>query len=228
MKNLYNYIRSVDTTLNVLLLISLVSIVLTDTLFNNLPELFDGGAGLLNAYYNFCIGMVVSYIFYFVVVHIKELKDKENIDAYVVGKSKAVIHDYESVIRAIQNKLNITGDELYPSESEVQRLFAQIDPNSDAPMVSRTSRSYVNWLQFMDSYRFRSQKVISKIFEKMPFLDSEHVKLLSAVDDCTHFMVIENTSRTPTSNQDLSAWASTFYDYSIACKQLNLYNKRFE
>ena len=228
MKNLYNYIRSVDTTLNVLLLISLVSIVLTDTLFKNLPELFDGGAGLLNAYYNFCIGMVVSYIFYFVVVHIKELKDKENIDAYVVGKSKAVIHDYESVIRAIQNKLNITSDGLYPSESEVQRLFAQIDPNSDAPMVSRTSRSYVNWLQFMDSYRFRSQKVISKIFEKMPFLDSEHVKLLSAVDDCTHFMVIENTSRTPTSNQDLSAWASTFYDYSIACKQLNLYNKRFE
>ncbi|MDE1348450.1 hypothetical protein [Vibrio aestuarianus] len=108
MKNLYNYIRSVDTTLNVLLLISLVSIVLTDTLFNNLPELFDGGAGLLNAYYNFCIGMVVSYIFYFVVVHIKELKDKENIDAYVVGKSKAVIHDYESVIRAIQNKLNVS------------------------------------------------------------------------------------------------------------------------
>ncbi|MGR5265264.1 hypothetical protein WAX88_04585 [Photobacterium damselae subsp. damselae] len=228
MKNLYNYIKSVDTTLNVLLLISLVSIVLTDTLFNNLPELFDGGAGLLNAYYNFCIGMVVSYIFYFVVVHIKELKDKENIDAYIVGKSKAVIHDYESVIRAIQNKLNITSDELYPSKSEVQRLFAQIDPNSDAPMVSRTSRSYVNWLQFMDSYRFRSQQVISKIFEKMPFLDSEHVKLLSAVDDCTHFMVIENTSRIPTSNQDLSAWASTFYDYSIACKQLNLYNKRFE
>ncbi|HDZ9627033.1 hypothetical protein [Vibrio cholerae] len=227
MKNLYNYIRSVDTTLNALLLISLVSIVLTDTLFNNLPELFDGGAGLLNAYYNFCIGMVVSYIFYFVVVHIKELKDKENIDAYVAGKSMAVIHDYESVIRAIQNKLNITSDELYPSKSEVQRLFAQIDPNSDAPMVSRTSRS-VNWLQFMDSYRFRSQKVISKIFEKMPFLDSEHVKLLSAVDDCSHFMVIEYTSRTPTSNQDLSAWASTFYDYSIACKQLNLYNQRFE
>lgn len=225
MKKLVQYIIAVNLTLNLMLLISLVSIILIDTVFIKLPELFDGGSGLLNAYYNFCIGMVASYIFYFVVVHIKEEKDKKNIGPYIGGKSMLVVNDYERFIRAV----GYTNENQYPSQFEIKRSFEQIDPNSRTPsMMCANTHQNVTWFQYMNYFRTQSQESIGKVFEKMPFLDSELVKLLSDIDNCSYFAQVEFISKVPHCNENLSVWSEPFYEYSLLCQKLKLYNQRYK
>ena len=60
----------------------------------------------------------------------------------------------------------------------------------------------------------------------MPFLDSKLVRLLAEIDDCSHFGVIESTLNLKFGNNNMSAWASSFYEYSIKCKELEQYNEK--
>ncbi len=76
----------------------------------------------------------------------------------------------------------------------------------------------------MAQHKQRTQNFIKNIC-KNAFLDAELVRLLVEIDDCSHFGVIDSTINMQLKNSDMSAWAGTFYDYSILCKKLENYNE---
>ncbi|OCH53329.1 hypothetical protein A6E08_21460 [Vibrio lentus] len=225
MKKFFSLMRSSNRTISMLALLSITSILAIDLYFGELPELFHGGEKLLNAYYNFCIGLVASYVFYLIVVHVKEQSDKDNVKTYVFSKSRRVVGNYKSVIRAIKKEVGYMGEEDYFEQEKIHEFFLKVVPNSDAPMISSYDSSRLNWVQFLNDYRMSSIQLIDKILKIMPYLDTEHIRLLSAIEDSHYFIEINGLSGI--GNPDISIWSKTFYKYSLDCKALEKYNSRF-
>ncbi|OCL98218.1 hypothetical protein AAX29_01737 [Aliarcobacter thereius] len=73
------YIKKLPIALNIAFVVSLISILAMDLYFRNIPEIFSWGSEFGDIYYRICLSIVASYIFYFIVVHLKAMKDKENV-----------------------------------------------------------------------------------------------------------------------------------------------------
>lgn len=221
-----NNILAVNRYLNFTLIIAIGSVIVMEAYLFDIPEIVPWGEEFGAIYYKLSLSLMASYIFYFIVIHLKSQLDKENINAFVATKSFGVIGDYISQIEALKKEVNFSIEENYLLKKEIEEIFKAINPKNNAPLLLGQFGNYANWLQYMSYYKDRTQKLIQKIFIKMPFLDSKLVRLLAEIDDCSHFVIIESTLNLQFGNNDMSAWASTFYEYSVKCKELDKYNEK--
>jgi hypothetical protein len=221
-----HYIRSVPLLLNIVLIIAILSVVMMDAFLKDIPEIVPWGSEFGYVYYKLCLSLFASYIFYFIVIHIKLERDKENVNVFISNKIFLVIGDYKSQIAAIKKETNSLIEKEYLNQSEIETMFQQINPKGKAPLVLGNINNYANWMQYFSFYKERTQKTIQKIFVHMPFLDSKLVKILAHIDDCEHFTVIELLSNMTFGNNDMKSFASSFYKYSILCKELEDYGNQ--
>lgn len=223
---LIKYITSVRPAINFILLGAVFSIVIMEGWLNSTPEIVSWGSEFGEIYFKTCLSIISSYVFYFIVVHVKSVQDKENIGMFVSGKVLNVIGGYKSQIRELKKAANSSSEAEYLEKNEIDEIFRSINPNNQAPLLIGQVDNHANWLQYLDFHKSRSQGCIQKIFVKMPFLETELVSLLAKIDDCAHFMVVEHTANRQNTNTDMEPWASTFYDYSLLCKELESYYKK--
>ena len=225
MKFLRN-ILAVSPFLNIALIIAIGSIVVMEVYLLEMPEIVPWGAEFGAVFYKLCLSIMASYLFYFIVVHLKSQSDKENINAFVASKSYRVVGEYKSQLGAIKKESRSNIESEYPTKSEIVDMFKSVNPKGEAPLLLGQRGGHANWIQYMAFHNQRTQDLIKKVFVKMPFLDSKLVRLLAEIDDCTHFSVIDTIISFHFNNTDLSAWAGAFYDYSVLCKGLQEYNER--
>lgn len=222
-----NYIRTVPFYLNVALFVAVISILLIDFYFKYIPEVFQWGSELGKIYYKLCLSLIASYIFYFIVVHIKSIKDKENVNIFIANKVSNILNEYTSQIKSLKKEISDESEILYFELHNLENMFEKIDPKSNAPLILGNINNYANWMQFFSYYNKKSQEHIQKVFVHMPFLDSELVKILAHIDDCSHFSIIDLLLNIKFGNDNLKSFASSFYGYSTLCKELdNYYNKK--
>ena len=61
----------------------------------------------------------------------------------------------------------------------------------------------------------------------MPFLDSELVKIIAHIDDCSHFSIIDLLSSIKFNNKSMENFADSFFKYAKLCQELEVYyNKK--
>ena len=220
------YIISVRPAINIVLLVAVLSIVIIDAWLKSIPELLSWGYEVGIIYYKICISVISSYIFYFIVIHLKAVKDKENINAFLFGKVKSIINQYHSQIGDLKNASGISSDDVYLEKEEIKKILLEINPASDAPMVYGVTGKYINWVQYLHNSKIVTDKLIEKIFKKMPFLDSELVSILAKIDDCGHFVFLEIAIKISMNNPDMSVFTSGFYEYGKLCQLLENYSQR--
>ncbi len=92
------YIITVPFLLNVALWISILSVIIMQVFLFDIPEVVSWCSEFGEVFYKLCLSIMASYIFYFIVVHLKSEKDKENINAFIATKSFNVVGDYKSQI----------------------------------------------------------------------------------------------------------------------------------
>ncbi len=73
------YITSMlpSKSINIIFLVAAVSIFVMEVWLNSIPEIVSWGNEFGEVYFKICISIISSYIFYFIVVHIKTLQDKK-------------------------------------------------------------------------------------------------------------------------------------------------------
>jgi hypothetical protein len=217
------YLLSVNKTINLLLVVAIVSISLKIVVLDDIPELFRWGAEFGDVYSRVCMAYVSSYIFYFVVVHVKREKDKENINSFINPKIHNACAQWKPQLKDLCNAARVAVPDGVPDKAFLTNLFQQINPNSFAPLLKDVHGNRANWLEYFAYYRARVDRFISMITDKMPFLDSKLVQLLSELSECEHFKFLEVTMAIPLSNTDMSAWASGFHKYCVASNALEEY-----
>jgi hypothetical protein len=228
---IYKYIVSLRPALNVAFVIAILSILVMEAWLNNVPEIVSWGSEFGSVYYKICLSIISGYFFYFIVVHVKNVQDKENIGLFLSTKVRNILRFHELQIEDLKKAANNTNSETYLNKSEIEAIFSSINPQSQSPLIPVPSINKLNWMQYFDYYKSRTQIFIQKIFVNMPFLESKLVSLLANIDDCSHFMSIEfiENFHWQVGNTHMSAWAPDFYDYCVLCKELdNYYHQHLE
>jgi hypothetical protein len=206
-------VRSLRRDISIVFLISFSSILLINFWLINIPELFKGGEKLGQIVYGLSFAYVSAFIFYFLVVHIKNQNDKENLYSYISEKTRTVIAQAKSLISESAKIAKIELKDSYPDESELKTICEAINIYSNAPCVTYDRGIvYLEWMQYFDLFRTRSNDATNKILSKLQFLDSELVYKVAKIEDCSFFVQISLYHSIPL-NRDVNL---TVFEYSLS------------
>lgn len=222
--NLFKQLLSVRPIINILAGLALLIVLLIEFYLKKIPEIFAHGHDLGEVVYRICLSIISSYIFYFIVIHLKAQSDKKNINAYVARKVLRIYGECSAQLNDLAKTSDMLGEHLWKDLEAIKPIFRVLNPNGRAPLiVSYPPVKYATWLQYFDSHRRDTTEIIEKIFRKMPFLDSKLVALLAKLEDCRHFTMIKSSVAYPAANETLDVWADPFIGYVDICKELNAY-----
>ena len=214
-----------------LLIITSVIVILNDIVLNDVPEIFKRGDEIGQLLSNLSRAYISSYIFYFVVVVLKERKNKKNIYIAVYDLTKNLISRAYGVYHDIVSASGDNGKD-YNNKTitkEQYRELCKIANPKGIPqnriMGSLTNPSVANYGQFIYSNSVSHVKhYTEKIFKYMPFLDTEHVKLLNKLNNSVFFLVADSLTW-PTKNTDFSAYSDNMYEFLEFVRELEDYNE---
>ena len=203
---------------------SLAVLFLKVLALNRIPELFRGGYELGVIVEAILASVVASYVFYLLVVHLKDRSDRTAVHPYIAKHVTRVIGDCQSQLQEIGRAAGVEVSLTNAAES-IADAFTKIAPYSRAPLLMSPPDVYANWFQYFFFYRDRTRESIRRVLAQLPFIDAALVGLLASIDDCTHFFSLEYLQQARVRNEDLSAWTSTFVEYCGHCRKLNDYRE---
>jgi len=220
--HLFRLLKTASPEANVLAIAATVVLLCKILILNRYPPLFFGAYQIGIIVEAILASVVASYVFYLLVVHVKEISDREILRPYVEKHSKRVIGDCLSQISGISKASDIALDFTTLTETDVFSAFEQIPPYSQAPLlVSPHSNEHANWFQYFKHHSNRSKDSIRKLLDQLPFLDAAHVSIITEIDDCSHFSSTNLLPNIQVRNKDLSVLAKSFYEYCLLCKKLD-------
>lgn len=219
------YLNTVRKEINILVVVSSAILLLKILWLNKVPAIFSFASEAGEVVDRLCTSIISSYLFFIIVVHFKSEKDKESITPYVLTYVNRIVEECVSQLAAIQNesKISLKLDDL--TKEIVKSAFAKIHPRSKTSLIIGYGNPTADWLQFMAHSQFKTIRMIEKLFIKITFLDSQLVQLLSNIDDCTHFNIIQSSATLPVNNITLEAWSDSFFDYCLLISKLDQYAK---
>lgn len=221
--NLIELIKTGSREANALVTLAISALLLKILLLNRYPPLFRGAYELGVIVESVLASVIASYVFYLIVVHVKEYSDREALRPYVEKHAKALVRICTTQISDVAKASSMTLDFYTLTEADVLAAFSKIDPYSDAPLIiSVQTLQRANWFQYFNNHKARSNESARKLFVQLPFLEAKIVSDITAIDDCAHFSTVELLSSITTGNKDLSAFSSSFFEYCQFCKKLYL------
>ncbi|MGN2431545.1 hypothetical protein [Pseudomonas syringae] len=206
---------------NVLAIGSTLTLLLKILVMNRLPAFFNGAYELGLIAEAVLASVIASYMFYIVVVHMKEQSDRAILQPYVEKHAARIIGDCSIQIDSIKNASGISLSLGSLIGSDLKIALSKIAPYSDAPLLISLPDQYANWFQYFNHYKERSAVSTRKLLDQLPFLDAKMVSLITLIDDCTLFSILPNLQNYKIKNTDLSLLAGSFEEYSKYCQDLN-------
>ncbi len=218
--------------LNYLLILSVIIVILNDLVLNETPEIIWLGDELGAVLSNLSLAYIASYIFYYVVVVLKERKDKKNIyytvyewTHHLIGRAYGV---YNTIISASGVDPE-SSDKRTISRDQFKELCNRANPNAISTNVflgTANNPQPATYGQLIyDNAVSNVRAYTDRIFNYMPFLDSEHVRLINRLHSSTFFLVAQSFTF-PTRNTDFSVYADNMYEFLVFVRELEVYNER--
>jgi len=81
-------------------------------------------------------------------------------------------------------------------------------------------------MEYLVHFRKNTKETAESIYTKMPFLDSDYLKLVMDVEDCDYFLHLNDIGSAPLKNTDISFLTDMLYDYLQKVKCLRDYAER--
>lgn len=165
--------------------------------------------------------VVASYIFYLLVIHVKDTSDKSAVRPYVVKHSQRIVDTCRQQLNSFASATGISLSLESVSLAEITQAFTKVSPSGEAPMIYFPNKT-ATWLEYLEYNMGRSRQSIARVLAQLPFLEAELVAQLASIDDCSHFEHLTLMgSSIPVRNLDLTAWAPSFHKYVQLCKALS-------
>jgi hypothetical protein len=142
---LRKYVTSVGWALNVVCSVSVLVILLHDTVFLGWPELFPRGAQLWKLAYELSLALVASYVFFYVNVHLRKLREQRTLRPFLYRHTLYLIGDAQNIVNYLRtaSELGTPSDWPYedfpPSREDLERMCRAVNPYDQAPQ-------FVGWV----------------------------------------------------------------------------------
>lgn len=217
------FFKTIPKPLNILVLLSIVILATKIFYFNQLPEVFNGAYEVGIIVEGLLASIVASYIFYLIVVHFKETKDKKLIYPYILKWAKNVVGACDSQIKEISSATGIQMNLLSITQNQVDQAMNNLNPHAQAPLIIISPNKYANWLQYLCYNMNRSRSYISKIMSQIIYIDSKLVALVTAIEESTYFYIISQATHHQIRNTNMSFISNNFFEYCQKCINLKSY-----
>jgi len=238
MNTLKANLKSIETWqkdwLNRFLIFSIFNIILIEFILNRWEDVFTGGEAIGRLLRDISLSFITSYIFYYIVVIRKNHKDKENIYEYVNKKTMWLINGAHFTLGIITQKKGITYKRLgeFPTKDELDKYYfgSQTDANPETPpnitIGYNPNMTDTDWVLLLKSGIDESQETISQIMDRMPYLDSDYVKILTNLEDCHFITGINKLVRHNITQVKLLSFSKDFYDFTVLLCEIREYAKQ--
>lgn len=210
-----------------LAIVSIISIASKLFILDDIPEKFKFGQEVGEMYLQLCLAFISSYIFYFVVVHLRREKDRENVNSFVNPYIRSAGAQWKSQLKAMCESLGVSEPIGIPDEAFVADIFAKIGSKGRSPLMKEYPSTYLSWFEYLWYYQSRVERFITIVLNKMPFLDSKLVQLLSELYECEHFTSMRFYVGNRFANTDLSFLAGNFHMYCVKSNAVETYANEF-
>lgn len=214
-------VRTASPAANALAISALALLLLKLVVLNRIvaPVLLFYDLGLLVE--SVLASVVASYVFYLVVVHVKEVSDRSTVRPYVLKHSQRVVAACRQQLAALSAASAVQLPLESVTSERITQAFAKLSPYGEAPMIIFPDTT-ANWLQYLEHFMRQTKRSIARVLVQLPFLEAQLIAQLASVDDCSHFEHLSVMgSSIPVRNTDLTAWASSFYKYVELCRSLS-------
>jgi hypothetical protein len=169
---------------------------------------------------------IPGYIIFALVTDLPRNQDLKNIRPFLANQTAILIGDGRAVIAELKKAAGYEGTDP-PTKEDIVEICKRINPSGQAPLVLRGSPQlkYATWIEFLRDRRHRSAQAINKLFRYMTFLDSEHIRLITKIDNSFLFFILDTMPR-GVSNTDLTFLAYELFSYYRLTRQLQQYADR--
>lgn len=196
-------------------------------IFNQMPEIVPGAFEFGVMSDAILTSVVASYVFYLLVVHLKEQTDKATVRPYIAKHAKRIVGDCEALLTEVSNASG-SPLALNSTKKSVESALNKIAPNSSAPLILSNLGRNATWPEFFSYRHIRTKSSCRKLLDQLPLLDAQLIYRVVAIDDCSLFVQIEMVISAPISNSDMTFLSSTFHGYIELCSNLDTLIKTSE
>ena len=213
-------IKTAAPAANALALGSIILLVVKIFIFNRISEFFSGAYELGVLSDAIFTSVVASYIFYILVVHLKEQSDREKVRPYIAKHAKRIVGDCDALLTEI-SKASGSSVALSSTNESLAIALKKIKPGTSAPLLISALGRNANWPEFFSYRNNRTKASCRKLLDQLPFLDAQLISLVAAIDDCSLFVQVEVVLGVPFNNSDMTFFTSSLHGYVDLCAKLD-------
>lgn len=149
-------------------------------IFPFIPTTIDNPEKFNSIVVNFSLAYISSYFFYYLVVYLKEQKDRKNSIDYVLSNCLRVI----GIAKSFKDKIEEIGQIKFSpkmTKDELNKVLAKVKLDDE---VANHRRLYkLTWENYLKEISTETRYPIDRILGLIPYLDSDLVKILNKIYD---------------------------------------------
>lgn len=213
---------TVNTKLSIAFAVSITFVILK-IIF---PSGYTLSYRIFDALYWLSVSYIPAYFVYLFVVYIPRRRDQKTLSIFVANRTAMLIGDGQAILHELSKAANHSVDTT-PSAEDFNKICSNINPNDRAPLLKRFyPREYANWVEFLHFHKSRSERTIELLLHYIPYLESEHIRLITEINGCTLFSVLDNLIGKKLSNKDMSFLSNNLYSYYSLTRELAAYSDK--
>jgi hypothetical protein len=225
--HLVKLIKTASPMANGLAIGSIILLVAKIFIFNRIPEIVPGAFEFGVMSDAILTSVVASYVFYLLVVHLKEQTDKATVRPYIAKHAKRIVGDCEALLTAV-SVASGSPLALNSTKESVERALKNIASNSSAPLILANLGRNATWPEFFSYRHIRTKSSCRKLLDQLLLLDAQLISQVVTIDDCSLFVQIERIVSAPLNNGNMTFLSSTFHGYIELCSKLDALIKSSE
>ena len=225
-KNMLRFIKILKSLKPAITLIFIISIgysIIYQIILLRIPEQFKYANELGIITFNFALALVASSVFYFIVVHTDEFKNKHKANVVVRKKIQRLINIEKAVAQAIADKSKEQIKKDLYSKEYFQKLFSTLSPKDIAPKLFFVDKANINWLEYLFYFVGETQFGIKEIYQFMPYLDLDLLIILEELESCKYFEYFKNLQKAVFYEPNLYIFGNPYYIYTTIIVKLEKY-----
>jgi hypothetical protein len=195
------------------------------------PQIFDTNNRvwyrILDALYWLAVSYLPAYLVYLFVDYLPKQRDLSRLSVFIANQTAMVIGDGQYIFTELSKAANQM-DISVPSAQDFNNICININPNDNAPLLKHFPPPiYANWIEFLQMRKARSERDIDLLLRYMPYLDAEHIRLLTEINGSVLFVMLDSINQHPIKNNDLSFLSQPLFGYYSLTRELANYSDKY-
>ena len=225
--------------LNFIFFSAVVTVFLITFMSHKIPLIFSWGQNFEDLIFRLSFSIIPSYLFYFIVVHLKSNKDKKHLEPLVKGYSNNISKKYRNLFNSFHQKANepqYKGTVEYHtdytlsnlSEEYLSKTLSELKVDSDSPFMIFGQGRYMNWIEYITYICNEIERDINSLMLISSLLDSEHISLLFKIKSSSLMETVNgyNFKDALMAGESLFILHIYVYQFHLALNDLEKYNSK--